>query len=172
MSMWRDVFASLWVLACVSGAGPESVGAAQPIEEAEFAYERGEYTQAARLFSPLAEQGVASAQFYLGLMYEKGRGVRQDHSTALTWFRKAAAQGYPGPQNNLGLMYERGRGVRKDVVRALMWYHLAGAMLQGDEGKTAMQRRDLLVAQMTAAQIEQAQEMARRCQQSQFKECD
>jgi TPR repeat protein len=170
--MWRCVFAMLLVLACSLGSRPESVVAAQSLEEAEFAYERGDYTQAARLFSPLAEQGVASAQFYLGQMYEKGRGVRQDHPTALTWFRKAAAQGYAGPQNSLGLMYERGRGVRKDLVRALMWYHLAVAMLHGNEGKTALNRRDHLTSQMTAALIEQAQEMARRCQQSQFKECD
>ncbi|MDF0652609.1 MAG: tetratricopeptide repeat protein [Nitrospira sp.] len=170
--MWRCVFAVLVVLACASGAGPESVVAAQSIEEAEFAYERGDYTQAARLFSPLAEQGVASAQFYLGLMYEKGRGVRQDHSMALTWFRKAAAQGYAGPQNNLGLIYERGRGVRKDVVRALMWYTVAAVVLTGDERKAAMKSRDHLTSQMTTEQIEEAQEMARRCQQSQFKDCD
>ncbi len=169
--MWRCVFGILLVLTCL-GARPECVVAAQSLEEAEFAYERGDYTQAGRIFSPLAEQGVASAQFYLGLMYEKGRGVRQDHSTALTWFRKAAAQGYAGPQNNLGLMYERGRGVRKDVVRALMWYTVAAALLNGEEGKTAVKRRDHLTSQMTALQIEQAQEMVRRCQQSQFKECD
>ena len=170
--MWRGVFAMLLVLACSLGAGPESVVAAPSIEEAEFAYERGDYTQAGRLFSPLAEQGVASAQFYLGLMYERGRGVRQDYSTALTWFRKAAAQGYAGPQNNLGLIYESGRGVRKDAVRALMWYTVAVAMLNGNDKKTAMTRRDHLISQMTPAQIEEAQEMARRCQQSEFKECD
>lgn len=170
--MWRRVFTLLLVLTCASGAGPEFVIAAQPVEEAEFAYERGDYTQAGRLFSPLAEQGMASAQFYLGLMYETGRGVRQDHATALTWFRKAAAQGYAGPQNNLGLMYERGRGVRKDVVRALMWYTVAIAMLTGDEKETAMKRRDHLTSQMTASQIEQAQEMARNCQHAQFKGCD
>ena len=170
--MRRVFLAMLLVLTCVAGASPQYVVAADSIEEAEFAYDRGEYTQAARLFTPLAEQGVASAQFYLGLMHEKGRGVRQDYPTALTWFRKAAAQGYAGPQNNLGLMYERGRGVRKDVVRALMWYHIAAAMLNGDEGKAALKRRDHLTSQMTVPQIEQAQEMARRCQQSQFKECD
>jgi len=169
--MWRGVIALLLVLICLSGIGPESVIAAQSSEEAEFAYDRGDYTQAARIFTPLAEQGVASAQFYLGLMHEKGRGVRQDHSTALTWFLKAAAQGYAGPQNNLGLMYERGRGVRKDVARALMWYTLAVRMLKGNEQKTATSRRDQLMSQMTAAQIEQAEEMAHRCQQSQFKDC-
>jgi hypothetical protein len=49
---------------------------------------------------------------------------------------------------------------------------VAGAMLNGDEGKTAVKRRDHLTSQMTAPRIEQAQEMARSCQQSQFKECD
>lgn len=170
--MRRLFLAMLLVLICATGANPQSVVAAVSLEEAEFAYERGEYTQAARLFSPLAEQGVASAQFYLGVMHEKGRGVRQDYPTALTWFRKAAAQGFAGPQNNLGLMYERGRGVRKDVVRALMWYHIAGTLLHGVEGKAAAKRRDYLTSHMTAEQIEQAQEMARRCQESQFKQCD
>jgi TPR repeat protein len=170
--MRRFFLAMLLVLICATGANPQSVVAAVSLEEAEFAYERGEYTQAARLFSPLAEQGVASAQFYLGVMHEKGRGVRQDYPTALTWFRKAAAQGFAGPQNNLGLMYERGRGVRRDAVRALMWYHIACTLLHGVEGKAAVKRRDYLTSHMTAEQIEQAQEMARRCQESQFKQCD
>jgi TPR repeat protein len=95
-------------------------------------------------------------------MHEKGRGVRQDYPTALMWFRKAAAQGYVGPQSNLDLMYERGRGVRKDLVRAFMWYHLAAAMLPGNDWKAALERRDQLRSHMTAPQIEQAQELARR----------
>lgn len=162
----------LLALTCAAVLSPQSVVAAGSLEEAEFAYDRGEYTKAARLFSPLAEQGVASAQFHLGLMHERGRGVRQDYQTALSWFRKAAAQGYAGPQNNLALIYERGRGVRKDLVRAFMWYHLASALLPGSEGKAALKRRDDLTSKLTAEQIEEAQEMARRCQQSQFQECD
>ena len=35
-----------------------------------------------------------------------------------------------------------------------------------------MKNRYHVVSQMTAAQVEKAQEMARRCQQSQFVECD
>jgi TPR repeat protein len=170
--MWRVFCVVLFVLACSAGTDLPSLAAAESLEEAEFAYDRGEYTQAARLFGPLAEQGVASAQFYLGLMHEKGRGVRQDYPTALMWFRKAAAQGYVGPQSNLALMYERGRGVRKDLVRAFMWYQLAGTMLPGSDGTAALKRRDQLSSQMTAAQIEQAQELVKRCQQSQFKQCD
>ena len=40
-----------------------------------------------------AEQGDASAQFNLGLMYEYGRGVPQNYSEAVKWYRLAAEQG-------------------------------------------------------------------------------
>ncbi len=170
--MQRFFSVLLLALTCAAASSLQPVVAATSLEEAEFTYERGEYTKAARLFSPLAEQGVAAAQFYLGVMHEKGQGVRQDYPTALMWFRKAAAQGYAGPQSNLALLYERGRGVRKDVARALMWYHIAGALLPGDEGKAALKRRDALTSHMTATQIKQAQEMIRVCQESQYKTCD
>ena len=149
-----------------------TVAVAASIQEAEFAYDRGDYTQAARLFRPLAEQGIASAQFNLGMMYAKGQGVPQDYQAALKWYRRAAEQGNASAQNNLGLMYERGRGARQDFILAHMWSNIAAATLNGDEGKSALTRRDHVASQMTAAQIEKAQEMARRCQDTKFKECE
>lgn len=148
-----------------------TVAEADSYDEAEFAYDRGNYTRAARLFRPLAEQGIASAQFKLGLMHSKAWGVPQNYRTALRWFHMAAEQGHAGAQYNLGLLYERGRGVRRDFVRAHMWYNVAAAMLSGDEAKTALKRRDLVASLITAEQIKEAREMARRCQRSQFKEC-
>ena len=159
-------FAVFLVLACAT------IASAASLEDAEFAYDRGDYTQAARLFRPFAEQGVASAQFNLGMMYAKGQGVPQDYQAALKWFHKAAEQGDASAQNNLGLMYERGRGVRQDFVLAHMWSSVAAAALNGDEGKAAMNRRDYVASHMTAAQIEKAQEMARRCQETRFKVCE
>jgi TPR repeat protein len=41
------------------------------------AYKRGDYATALKEWTPLAEQGDAEAQFNLGSMYEKGRGVPQ-----------------------------------------------------------------------------------------------
>jgi hypothetical protein len=40
-----------------------------------------------------AEQGDAKAQYTLGMMYEKGRGVPRDDLKALAWYTKAAEQG-------------------------------------------------------------------------------
>ena len=40
-----------------------------------------------------AAQGFADAQYNLGVLYEKGKGVAQDFKTAAAWYAKAAAQG-------------------------------------------------------------------------------
>jgi len=69
-------------------------------------------------------------------------------------------------------MYENGWGVRRDLIRAHMWNNVAAAALSGEEGKAAMTNRDDVASCMTPAQIGQAQEMARRCQDTKFKECD
>ena len=37
-----------------------------------------------------AEQGLANAQFKLGLMYYIGQGVPEDDAEAVKWFRNAA----------------------------------------------------------------------------------
>lgn len=42
----------------------------------------GDYVTALRERKPLAEQGLASAQFNLGVMYNAGKGVPQDYKTA------------------------------------------------------------------------------------------
>ena len=49
--------------------------------------------QRLRLWRPLADQGVNGAQYGLGLMYDKGRGVSQDFVHAHMWFDLSAAQG-------------------------------------------------------------------------------
>ena len=69
-----------------------------------------------------AEQGNADAQFNLGVMYDNGRGVRQDYAQAVQWYRKAAEQGYADAQYNLGVMYAQGQGVRQDYTQAMQWY--------------------------------------------------
>ncbi len=82
---------------------------------------------------------------------------RGDYATALTEFRPLAQQGDASAQNNLGLMYSKGRGVAQDYVQAHMWVNLAAA--QGIED--ARDARDILVEQMTPAQIAEAQRLAR-----------
>ncbi len=95
------------------------------LDEGVAAYKRGDYATALREWRPLAEQGNANAQFFLGLMYGNGEGVPQDYAKALQWWRKAAEQGVAGAQYNLGIMYDNGRGVPQDSAKALQWYRKA-----------------------------------------------
>ena len=69
-----------------------------------------------------AEQGDAAAQSNLGLMYNNGRGVRQDDAQAVAWYRKAAEQGEAAAQYNLGLRYYNGEGVRQNKSTAKEWF--------------------------------------------------
>ena len=46
--------------------------------------------------------GLCPAQSDLGVMYETGQGVPQDHVEAVAWYRKAAEQNHARAQNNLG----------------------------------------------------------------------
>ena len=140
---------------------------AGPFEDGQAAWGRGDYATALSLFRPLAAQGNASAQYGLGVMYKNGQGVVQDHKEAVKWYRLAAAQGDAKAQNNLGVMYDLGQGVIQNYVRAHMWFNLSAS-----NGNTeASKYRDEVAAKITSAQIQQAREIAQRCQASSYKQC-
>jgi uncharacterized protein len=104
----------------VIGAFASSVHA-EPLSDAQAAFDRGRYATALELWKPLAEQGNAHAQVGLGSLYLGGYGVARDEDAAMTWFRKAAEQGSSSGQFNLGsLCY-----ARKDYGAALTWYQRA-----------------------------------------------
>ena len=72
-----------------------------------------------------ADQGKADAQFDIGVMYEKGRGVAQSYQDAMLWYQKAAAQDYAPAEYNLGVLFDKARGVPLDFVEAMRWYRQA-----------------------------------------------
>jgi uncharacterized protein len=155
LGMNRTIKAAVAALVlAVSFAGSVAAG---PFEDGVAAYEKGDYATALRLMRPIAEQGDASAQHALGLMYANGQGVPQDYAAAVSWYRKAAEQGYARAQFNLGFMYLGGDGVPQDYVLAHMWLNLAAA--RGDKG--ASEVRASLAKEMTPDQIAEAQKLAR-----------
>jgi TPR repeat protein len=113
--------------------------------------------EAARLYRAAAEQGLGEAQSNLGYLYEIGAGVPQDLNDALMWYRRGADQGNTNAQFNLAAMYYKGRGVTQDFTLAYMWVTLAAA--KGDA--EAIKNRGLMAAQMTPAQLAEAQRLAR-----------
>ncbi|HVQ80387.1 MAG: hypothetical protein WBY84_18910 [Pseudolabrys sp.] len=81
------------VLLVLSFAEPAAAG---PLEDADAALKRRDYAAALRFIRPLAEQGDASAQYNLGVLYDNGLGVPQDKVRAYMWFTLSAAQGRDG----------------------------------------------------------------------------
>ena len=127
-----------------------------------------DYKEAVKWYRLAADQGNASAQNNLGVAYEQGQCVTQDYKEAVKWYRLSADQGDPLAQSNLGVSYVTGQGVTQDYVRAHMWFNIAAS-----SGNTlAESNRDKVAKKMSQTQIKKAQKMARRCQSSNFKNCD
>ena len=124
--------------------------------------------EAVKWFRKAAEQGHALAQHNLGYKYRKGEGVTQDDAEAVKWYRKAAEQGVAAAQLNLGVMYFSGEGVLQDMIAAHMWFNIAA-----ENGDTvAEENRDIVAGKLSSSDIVKAQNRAKRCMSSGYKDCD
>jgi uncharacterized protein len=104
-----------------------------------------------------AEQGFAAAQYLVASAYANGQSVPQNYTEAAKWAQRAADQGFAIAQYYLGLAYGNGQGVSQDFVQSYMWFDVSAARGYQD----AVQGRDAAAKQMTVAQIEEAQKLAR-----------
>ena len=145
------------LVALVLSVGAAAPVGAGPLEDAGAAYKRGDYATVLQLVRPLAEQGLAHAQFILGSMYDDGKGVPENDGEAARWYLTAADQGNATAQYMLGSMYDEGRGVRQDLILSHMWFSLAASK----GARQATKGRDNVARWMTPAEIAEAQELAR-----------
>ena len=122
------VIAAVLLAASVMLPGSARAGAREELDKGVAAWLRSDYAEALRHSRPLAEQGYAGAQFFLGVMYGNGQGVPQDHAAAVKWYRLAAEQGVAEAQYNLGIAYYNGQGVPQDYAAAVRWYRLAAEL--------------------------------------------
>ena len=75
-----------------------------------------------KLLETAARRGLAEAQFELGVAYDHGIGVTQNHATAAGWYQRAAEQGLTDAQYNLATLFDEGLGTPRDIERAIDWY--------------------------------------------------
>ena len=99
--------------------------AAQVSTKGLAALEAYDYATALEELLPLAEQGDARAQSFLGGMYALGTGVLQDYAEAVKWYRLAAEQGNVSAQVSLAFAFHSGAGVEQDYFAAVKWFTLA-----------------------------------------------
>ncbi len=123
---WRDEFPIVSQIVDYQGmailTSPEK---SANLKNGVDALNRGEYEDAYKVLRPLAEQGNAEAQFYMGHMYLTGQGVTKDPTEAARWYRLAAEQGNSDAEHRLGLMYYEmymDSGVPQDRQEAEEWF--------------------------------------------------
>ena len=123
--------------------------------------------EALKWYQLAAEQGHSDAQLNLGAMYRNGRGAPENFVLAAKWYRIAAKQGHSLAQDNLGTLYYFGHGVSQNNLTAHMWSNLAfiGGSIE------AGPRRDFIAEEMTQDDLAIAQDMAKKCMDSQYQNC-
>lgn len=83
-----------------------------------------------QLYYKVAMEGFAEGQYNLGVCYETGDGIAQDHKQAVYWYKKAADQGHAKAQHNLGVCLYNGYGVQANHEEAAKYFLLSAE--QGD----------------------------------------
>ena len=71
-----------------------SIVLAADLEAGLAAYFEGDYEKCLAECQPLAEEGIADAQFCVARLYASGFGVAMNDDLALQWFGRAAEQGH------------------------------------------------------------------------------
>src|SRR5205823_636512 len=107
-------------VAAVVADRPSSVSRA--LKAALAAYAREDYLDAAPKLTSLARAGDPEAQYRLGLLYGRGKGVLGNLGDAIVWYRRAAEQGHAEAQHQLSLAYLHGGHAHYEVGR---WYDAA-----------------------------------------------
>ena len=72
-----------------------------------------------------AEQGLANAQYHLGVCYANGTGTAVNKQEAFYWYKMAAEQGLAEAQFNLAICYDNGEGTAVNKPEAFRWYKAA-----------------------------------------------
>ncbi len=96
--------------------------------EVRQALDDGDATRLVNLLIPMAEDGDAHAQHTLGILYDTGQGVMQDHATAARWYRTAGEQDHRDALYNLALLYFEGKGVDMNRSETFLLYRQAAQL--------------------------------------------
>jgi hypothetical protein len=115
----------LLVLQAINGIEGGRLHSAASVAAGMRAYNDGDFVQARRLWTPLAQAGDPRAQYMLGYMAENGQGRAWSNHDAAAWYRLAANQSYPQAQLALGELYLRGMGVPRDPGQAAAQFQQA-----------------------------------------------
>jgi len=93
--------------------------------KARKAWDEGNKKKAVDLYKKACNGGYMKGCNNLGVMHDKGDGIKQDKKVAVDLYKKACDGGYVGSCNNLGNMYKNGYGIKQDKKKAVELYKKA-----------------------------------------------
>ena len=144
-----------------------------------------DYKQAVHWFTKAAEQGHADAQHNLGWMYEDGIGALQDYKQLFIGTRKQLSKVLHRRSLVLVGAISLEKAFQKIIKKAYMWANLAihnelPKAQKNDDTirnfnekmlKIFRESRDTMAKGLSSQDLIEAQEMAKRCLNSGYKNC-
>lgn len=103
-----------------------------------YLYVRKDVDRAIPLLEKAAVGGDQRAPLVLGILYEKGTGVRKDPKTAARWYQRGVDNGQPAAARRLSELYRLGLGVEHDEAKATQLMRLAASL--GDKAAPRYER--------------------------------
>jgi TPR repeat protein len=89
------------------------------------AFEAKQFSRAAGLLGPLAQQGNVDAMYRLAIMAQNGLGMVENPLLAYKYMKAAADQGMSLAQHGLAFMYMEGECTDKNPAKAIEWFKRA-----------------------------------------------
>ncbi len=86
-----------------------------------------DYARAAYWYGKAAAQGLAPAQYRLGTLYERGKGVARDLEAAQGWYERSAGLGNVKAMHNAAVLAASSDGHKPDYARAFKWFSLGAS---------------------------------------------
>ena len=152
--MKKKCVSALLIASALVVAGPFiSKVRAGIVDDVIVDYRLGLYDDAFNRMLHVADDHHPRALFWVGSMYQKGRGTAVDFERANEFYRRAALLGNSDAQNNLGLMYRYGTGVQQDREKSFAWFSIAAS----NGNRIAADNRDRLGFTRRDSQRDRAQ---------------
>lgn len=140
-----------------------------------------EYEKAFQWLSKAANLGNLQSMLWLERLYREGEGTQKDLQKSFEWSLRSAKSGSADGQFDVSQKYFSGEGVARDYIKAFVWASIAqqNEYSSQDFGSWGFKRtfpaRDMITKLrqlISAAQVEDARELAGECFESLYKNCD
>lgn len=140
-----------------------------------------EYEKAFQWLSKAANLGNLESMLWLERLYREGEGTQKDLQKSFEWSLRSAKAGSARGQFEVSQKYFSGEGVDRDYIKAFVWASIAQQNEYSSQDfvsgrvKRTFPARDMITKLrqlISAAQVEDARELAGQCFESLYKNCD